>query len=191
MSQSILPSALELEPTSAEVKDYERQKLIADVASLVLGLAAILVLALVAGPAIDRLVRGWVGENALLRLIVLGFLYVAMLEVLTLPIDVWSGFVLEHRYQLSNLTFRRWVWRQLKSWLLGGPFGLVMLLGLYALLWYSGPWWWLWAAAAWLGVNLLLGQLLPVVILPLFYKVTRLDDPALFDRLRAWLRVRD
>jgi STE24 endopeptidase len=71
-----------------------------------------------------------------------------------------------------------------KGWLVGGPIGLALLLGLYALLWFSGPWWWLWAALGWLGVSLVLGQLLPVVILPLFYKVTRLDDAALLDRLR-------
>jgi STE24 endopeptidase len=52
------------------------------------------------------------------------------------------------------------------------------------LLWYSGSWWWLWAAAAWLVATLLLGQLLPVIILPLFYKVTRLDDALLLERLR-------
>ena len=38
--------------------------------------------------------------------------------------------------------------------------------------------------AGWLVVTLVLGQLLPVVILPLFYKVTRLEDPALLERLR-------
>jgi STE24 endopeptidase len=36
-----------------------------------------------------------------------------------------------------------------------------------------------------LALTLLLGQLLPVVILPLFYKVTRLDDPSLLERLQS------
>jgi STE24 endopeptidase len=69
-------------------------------------------------------------------------------------------------------------------YLLGGVLGTVMLLGLYALLWYGGSWWWLWATAGWLGMTLVLGRLLPVVILPLFYKVTRLDEPSLLERLR-------
>ena len=34
------------------------------------------------------------------------------------------------------------------------------------------------------GVTVVLGQLLPVLILPLFYKVTRLEDPGLLERLR-------
>src|SRR5262249_4997044 len=96
----------------------------------------------------------------------------------------WSGFILEHRYELSNQTLAGWIWRQIKGYLVGGPLGLLLLLGLYSLLWYSGPWWWLWAAAGWLAVSLVLGQLLPVLILPLFYKVTRLEEPSLLDRLR-------
>src|SRR5438067_1656301 len=40
------------------------------------------------------------------------------------------------------------------------------------------------APAAWLAVTLVLGQLLPVVILPLFYKVTQLDNAALLERLQ-------
>ena len=62
--------------------------------------------------------------------------------------------------------------------------GLVFLLGLYVLLWYGGPLWWLWAAAGWLIVSLVLGHILPFLILPIFYKVTRLDDTVLLQRLR-------
>jgi STE24 endopeptidase len=178
------PLATDLEPTSAEVKRYERQKLLATIGSLVLSLSAIALMALLGGPHLDRWVRQWTGDNDWLRLVALGFLYAAGLELLTLPLDFWSGFVLEHRYGLSKLTFPRWVWRQVKGWLVGGPIGLVLLLGLYALLWYSGDWWWVWAAVGWLAVTLVLGQLLPVAILPLFYKVTPLDDPALLERLR-------
>ena len=48
----------------------------------------------------------------------------------------------------------------------------------------TGEWWWLVATAGWLMVTLVLGRLLPVVILPIFYKVTRLENTALLDRLR-------
>jgi STE24 endopeptidase len=174
---------LALEPAAPEVKRYERQKLTATIVGALLSLAALAVAALALGPWIDSLVRRVSGGNVWLRLIVLGFVYAAALELLTLPVGFWSGYVLEHRYGLSNQTLWRWVWRRLKSYLVGGPLGLVLLLGLYALLWYGGAWWWLWATAAWLVVTLVLGQLLPVVILPLFYKVTPLDDAPLRERL--------
>lgn len=167
-----------------EAKRYHRQKLTASLCSLGLSMAFLLIMALWIGPRLGRLVSGWTAGNPWFQLVVLGFLYAAGLELLTLPFDFWSGFVLEHRYQLSNQTLLGWVWRQVKGYLVGGPIGLVLLLGLYALLRYSGHWWWVWATAGWLAVTLLLGQLLPVVILPLFYKVTRLEDVSLLDRLR-------
>ena len=61
---------------------------------------------------------------------------------------------------------------------------LVLAYGLYLILYFTGEWWWLWATAGWLLVTLVLGRLLPVVILPLFYKVTPLDDASLLDRLQ-------
>jgi STE24 endopeptidase len=186
-SASCEPTAapvLDLESTSAEVKRYQRLKLVAGLGSTALSLLALAIVALVAGPKVDEWVRGWLGENAWLRLSALAFVYALGLEILTLPLDFWSGFILEHRYQLSNQSFGGWVWRQLKGYLVGGPIGLLLLLGLYALLWFTGSWWWLWATAGLLLVTLVLGQLLPVVILPLFYKVTRLDDSELLGRLQ-------
>jgi STE24 endopeptidase len=173
-----------LEPASAEIKRYQRQKLTASLCSLILSLAALAVMALLAGPSLDQFLRKWTGENRWIRLMVLGFVYAAGLELLTLPLDFYSGFILEHRYGLSNQSLGAWVWLHVKGYLLGGPLGLVLLLGLYGLIWFGGAWWWLWAAVAWLGVTLVLGQLVPVFILPLFYKVTRLEDAPLLERLQ-------
>jgi len=184
-SSESFPSGMSgLESTPPEVKRYQRHKLTASVVSLLLSLCALAVMAFVFGPTFERVLPEWVQRSRWLRLIALAFLYAAGLELLTLPLDFWSGFVLEHRYQLSNQTFARWAWRQIKGYLVAGPLGLVLLLGLYSLIWFGGPWWWLWAAGTWLVVTLLVGQLLPVLILPLFYKVTRLGDAGLLERLR-------
>src|SRR6516164_429082 len=102
----------DLQDTSPEVKRYERQKLFASVASLVVSLVYLTVAALWLGPILNRSLEGWIGENRWLRLVLLAFVYAVGLEILTLPFDFWSGFVLEHRYQLSNQTAGRWVWRR-------------------------------------------------------------------------------
>ena len=93
-----------LEEASPEVKRDQCQKLIASVASLLLSLAFLSVAALWIGPMLNLALEGWVGENRWVRLTVLAFVYAAGLEILTLPFDFWSGFILEHRYQLSNQT---------------------------------------------------------------------------------------
>jgi STE24 endopeptidase len=179
-----VPSPTELEPMPAEVKRYQRHKLLASIGSLAISLIFFALMAFLVGPRLNKAIEAGIGSNRWLRLIVLAVIYFVSLEILTLPLDYWSGFVLEHRHGLSNQTLGRWIWRQIKGYLVGGPIGLALLLGLYSFLWFSGPWWWLWAAAGWLAVSLVLGQLLPIVILPLFYKVTRLEEPALLERLQ-------
>ncbi len=177
-----VPPAPDLEPTSPEVKRYQRQKLTAVLVNTLLGLAFLAVMAFAVGPPLDTWLRGWLGDGPWLRLLAVAVVVGAGLELLTLPLSFWSGYVLEHRYGLSNQTAGKWLWRQVKGYLVGGAIGLPLLFGLYALLRLTHPWW-LWAALGWLAVTLLLGRLLPVVILPLFYKVTRLDDPAMQQRL--------
>ena len=54
---------------------------------------------------------------------------------------------------------------------------------LYWVIWLAGPWWWLAAAAVFFVVSVILGQLLPVLVLPLFYKIERLDNAELAERM--------
>ncbi|HEY7849370.1 MAG TPA: M48 family metallopeptidase, partial [Ktedonobacterales bacterium] len=55
-------------------------------------------------------------------------------------------------------------------------FEIVAIEGLYALLAASPQWWWLWAGGALLLVTALLVNLAPVLLMPLFYKLTPLPD---------------
>ncbi len=54
------------------------------------------------------------------------------------PLSFYSGHVLEHRFQLSTQTFGRWLWRYAKRNLLAVAFSLVLVLGLYWLIWTTG-----------------------------------------------------
>lgn len=175
---------ISLEPASPEVKRYQRLKIQATIISACLVFLLLAVAGLALGPWMNDWIERWVSENRWLRLIALAAVYATALEVLTLPLSFWSGYILEHRFQLSNQSLGAWIWRQVKGYLLGAPLGLALLFGLYALLWYGGRWWWAWATVGWLVVTLVLGRLLPVLILPLFYKVTRLEDGSLLERLR-------
>jgi STE24 endopeptidase len=174
----------DLEPAAPEVKQYSHLKHRAAFASIGIGIAFVLVAALYVGPRLEPLLQHLVGESRWLRLIAVAAIYGVALEVLTLPLDFWSGYVLEHRYQLSNQTFAGWVWKRIKGYLLGGPIALGLLLGLYALLWFSGDWWWVYAALGLLLFTVVMGRIAPVLIVPLFYKVTPLDNADLLGRLR-------
>jgi STE24 endopeptidase len=172
-----------LDLTASESKRYQQLQHFATVLGIVLGIAALFA-AVALGPWINSLIEHVIGPNRWVRLIALGFAYAAAFEILSLPLEFWSGYILEHRFKLSTQSLGKWLWKRIKMYLVGGPIGLLMLVGVYALLWFTGQWWWLAAAGGWLVVMLILGRIVPVLILPLFYKVTKIDDSSWVERFR-------
>ncbi len=107
-----------------------------------------------------------------LYVVILGGLY----SVLNLPLGYYSGFVLLHRFGQSNQSFKDWVVDQLKGLAIGAPIGLLLLELMYLALRLTGELWWLWVAVGLLLFNVLLSNLAPVLILPLFNKYVPLGD---------------
>lgn len=105
--------------------------------------------------------------------------------LLNLPLGYYSGFVLPHRFGQSNQTLKDWIVDQLKGLAVGLPLGLVLLELLYLALRITGDLWWLWAAGGLLVFNVLLINLAPILIMPLFNKFVPLGDEhkELADRL--------
>jgi STE24 endopeptidase len=113
------------------------------------------------------------------------FIVASLHELLQLPLAFFQGVALERRYGLSTQSTAHW-WRdQLKSWCVGTILGLLAAILTWSLLRWSPEWWWLAAAASFSIVLVLLAQLAPVVLLPLFYDLKPLDRPALAARLIA------
>jgi STE24 endopeptidase len=174
----------ELELASPDIKRYQRLKITIIVLSAIVSFAWLAVLAFALGPTLGTQYTDWVGDNPWLRLLASAAFLGVTLEILTFGLDFYSSYVLEHQYQLSNQTLSGWLMKRIKGYLVGVALGVVLLFGLYAVLRSTGEWWWLVATAGWLFVTLVLGRLLPVVILPIFYKVTRLEDASLLERLQ-------
>jgi Zn-dependent protease with chaperone function len=97
-------------------------------------------------------------------------------SVINLPLGYYSGFVLPHRFGQSNQTFKDWVIDQLKGLAVGAPLGLLLLELLYLALRVTGALWWLWAAIGMLIFTVLLSNLAPILIAPLFNKYVPLGE---------------
>jgi STE24 endopeptidase len=131
------------------------------------------------------------------QLLVGGYALVLFLAygALTAPVEYYGGFRLPHRYGLSKQAVRAWLTDQAKSALLGLAVGLVVVEVIYYLLGQVPDLWWLVAGVFLLGLSVLLTGLAPLVVVPLFYKLTPLADEELVGRLtrlaeRACTRVR-
>jgi len=114
-------------------------------------------------------------------------LYTAILIVvyrlLTAPLSYYQGFVLPHRYGLSTQKLGSWLGDQAKA---GAP-SLLLGSGMVALVYFFitrfTDTWWLWSWGAFILLSVVLSNLAPVVILPLFFKLKPLDDANLRPRL--------
>jgi STE24 endopeptidase len=134
-------------------------------------------------------------ENQLLLVALYVLVFGGIYTLLGAPLSYYRGFVLPHRYGLSTQTFRAWLWDQVKGAAIGGTLGLILIEVMYALLRVSPDWWWLWTAMVMLLFTVVLSNLAPVLIFPLFYKFTPLENEDLVERLtrlaeRAGARVR-
>ena len=126
------------------------------------------------------------------------FMYVVLLLGLSKALGIWLdyyGFRLERRFKLSNQRFGSWLWDEVKGFLVGLVLGSIVVELLYLTIREWPQNWWLLAWAAFMGLFVLLAQLAPVVLFPIFYKFEPLDDEDLKRRLimlsqRAGTRVR-
>ena len=104
-------------------------------------------------------------------------------SLITAPLSYYSGFVLSHRYGLSTLTLRGWLNDQLKSFALSIVFEILVVELIYLLLAIQPQLWWLWVALTLLFFSVVMANLAPVLLLPLFYKFSPLPDGELKQRL--------
>lgn len=96
--------------------------------------------------------------------------------ILNLPLAYYSGYILPHRFELSTQTLSGWISDQAKGLLVGSVLGLLLLELIYMLLRAAPQAWWLYAALLMLLVNVLLTNLAPVLLFPIFYKFKPLDE---------------
>jgi STE24 endopeptidase len=129
-----------------------------------------------------------------LTVLVYVFLLMLLNEAGGFPLSFYSTLVLEHRYELSNETFKSWLRDQLKSFAVGSILGGGAASLVYWCIRFSPERWWLLAGGAFALLIVGLTNLAPVVLLPLFYSVKPLDREVLRERLltladRAGARV--
>lgn len=118
-----------------------------------------------------------------------GLLLFAIEEAIGLPLAIYRGYVLEHRYGLSREGLADW-WRDhLKATALGLAFTIVAVVAVYTAVYLTPRWWWLVTAVLATTAAIVLTNILPTVLLPLFYRLEPLDRPELRDRLIALARA--
>ncbi len=180
---------------SPEARRYNRIHRWLGFADFVLG-AAFLVLLLLTGWTVWlrdlALRRGF--QNYTLGVFLYLFFLLFISKALGFGLDYY-GFRLEQKFQLSNQKFRSWLWDEAKSFFVGLVLASIVVELLYFMIRQFPQHWWIFTWALFMGLFIVLAQLAPVALLPIFYKFEPLENEDLRRRLvllseRAGTRVR-
>jgi STE24 endopeptidase len=123
--------------------------------------------------------RPWLADPLFL------LLYGLLNRLVDLPLSYLGGHVVEHRYGLSTQDWKGWARDLAKSTGVGLAFELPLTLASYWMIRRSPRWWWLLLSALALPFTVVLAQLYPVLLAPIFNKFVPLPDPALGERVKA------
>jgi Zn-dependent protease with chaperone function len=172
-------------PDDERARRYHRTQRILGVAGYLVDLAALLLLLFAGWTVAIRSYAFEVSPRFPLALLVDLLLVGAILGGVGLPLGFASDYWLEHRYGLSKLSLWGWIKDQLKGWAVGGILVALAAEFVYWSLRRFPDWWWMISGTAFIAFSVLLANLAPVLILPLFFKFKPLENRALADRLVA------
>src|SRR5438876_181269 len=173
-----------------QARQYARIRRLLMLVSLVIAAVSI---ALVLGTGLDKWLRnqlhalswqpvtGWFPAQILVYFLILLLAY----QLITSPLAYYSGFILPHRFGLSTMSLRAWLADLFKGLGLSLVLEAFVIELIYALLALQPQLWWLEVGLILLFFSVVMANLAPILIFPLFYKFTPLPEGELKQRLLA------
>lgn len=166
-------------------RQYEKEKRWLGLAGMALSFLTLL--AFYGSGASSWLAHLEIGHSHVLTFLVYLAVFQTIIALISFPLNLYRGFIHEHKWKFSNHTVKSWLWEQAKSFLVGFVLSF-LLLGLLLLIMALSPlYWWLIAGLGMAVVSVFLATIFPVVILPLFNKYTPIDNKELTDSLEKIL----
>ena len=117
--------------------------------------------------------------------------YLLLTSVLGFPLAVYEGYFREHKYGLATQTFGPWMGDQLKGLVIALILGGIIVVVLFALVRRLPRTWWIWGAIVTMAFVTFVGLIAPVYLIPVFNKVTPLDDPKITTPILSMARAND
>ena len=108
---------------------------------------------------------GYTSNDYITLLIFLGIIGIAE-SIINFPLNFYSGYILEHKYDLSNQTLSKYFQEKLKGLILGLVIGIPVMFAFYYILRTFGDNWWLVLGIFMFIVSVILGRLAPTIIMP-------------------------
>ena len=132
--------------------------------------------------SILALSHSYTSNDYIALLIFLGIIGIAE-SIINFPLNFYSGYILEHKYDLSNQTLSKYFQEKLKGLILGLVIGIPVMFAFYYILRTFGDNWWLVLGIFMFIVSVILGRLAPTLIMPLFYKFKPIENEGIKNRI--------
>lgn len=136
---------------------------------------------------IDGLLRPFFDNEIFLTLGFFGAIMVAS-DILTLPFQWYSTFVIEERYGFNKTTVKTFITDKLKGYVLGALIGGSLMSLLIYTIHEIGPNFWIWFGIAAAAFVLFMNMFYTTFFLPLFNKLTPLGDGDLKIAIEAFAK---
>ena len=114
--------------------------------------------------------------------------FVVINALIDLPFSLYGTFKLEAQFDFNRTTATLWLQDTFKSLILSAAIGLPLAALVLWMMAATGPLWWLWTWAFWMGFNLLAMFIYPTWIAPLFNQFKPLQDEALIERVNQLMQ---
>ncbi len=115
-------------------------------------------------------------SSNVLGAVLLGLLLIIVEEIISIPISIYSTFVIEERHGFNKTTKKTFVTDIFKSLFISGAISSILYATVIFIIISAGDLWWIYAFAAVFTLQAIIFFLYPVLIMPLFNKFEPLDD---------------
>ncbi|TVR76580.1 MAG: M48 family peptidase [Chitinophagaceae bacterium] len=133
---------------------------------------------------LDDFVRNYTGHPITIALLFFGILSTVSFFI-NLPFTIYETFKIEEKYGFNKTTPRTFVIDILKSGVISALLGGFLLALLILLLENAGAWFWLFAWISVTVISLFISNFYTSLLLPLFNKLTPLEDGELKEKIEA------
>ena len=115
--------------------------------------------------------------------------YLLLTTIMLFPLTVYEDYFREHKYGLATQTFGPWMWDFFKNLLVNVVLGGLLTALLFGVVRRLQRSWWIWGAVVTILLLVFTVLIAPVYLIPIFNKVTRLEDPKIVDPILSMARA--
>jgi STE24 endopeptidase len=124
-----------------------------------------------------------------IRNLIYAVFYFIISFILTFPLNIYTGFFREHKYNLSNMAFTGWFTDEMKGLALSVILGGFFIAVLYAIVGKVKNRWWIWGYCFSAACLIFIMLIQPVFIAPLFNNYKPLENKEIKEQILSMARA--